>query len=96
MGSLQGHLMPGTFILCFGFWWTYSLFDHYFTYLVETTVTRSDDRFKSQSAYSAAEGWLKIVFTLMGISIEFITALDDELRFAHMGQHNAYRCLIKN
>ncbi|KAB7501485.1 Transmembrane protein 45B [Armadillidium nasatum] len=35
MGSLSGHILPGSFFLLFGLWWSWSVFHKYFLSLKE-------------------------------------------------------------
>ncbi|CAG2114123.1 unnamed protein product [Medioppia subpectinata] len=85
MGSLAGHLLPGSFFLCFGFWWTYALFERYFKVLVDSTLSKTPKQFNCSASYSKIEGFIKIISAIIGITCEFVTALDKNYRFVNMG-----------
>ncbi|CAG2169198.1 unnamed protein product, partial [Oppiella nova] len=70
MGSLEGHLLPGTFFIVFGFWWTYALFDRYFKILVDSTLTKIPKDFECTASYSRIEGIVKIISSIIVINID--------------------------
>ncbi|CAG2169199.1 unnamed protein product [Oppiella nova] len=85
MGSLEGHLLPGTFFIVFGFWWTYALFDRYFKVLVDSTLTKIPKDFECTASYSRIEGFVKIISSIIGIVCEYWTALDKNYEFVNIG-----------
>ncbi|XP_054159615.1 transmembrane protein 45B-like [Oppia nitens] len=95
MGSFEGHLLPGTFFLLFGIWWTVVIFDRYFRSLVNSALTKRSQVFKCRTSYTKYESYIKIISTIIGIVLEYWTALDKNYRFTHTGIielmiHNGY------
>ncbi|XP_071540843.1 transmembrane protein 45B-like [Panulirus ornatus] len=93
MGSFLGHLVPGTFFIVFGAWFTYRVFLRYFTCqrAVGTLGETCRSRYRNTSSFRCPcwptlplEGLLKIVAAVVGMTGEFVTAFDDG-RFTHIG-----------
>ena len=101
MGSLIGHVVPGSFFGLFAIWWSYVVLKRYF----ECRLTRQPFRSEMISpayGYSArgslkaarssprvcppGETALKLVSIFIGFLGEYFTALDDNGRFAEI--HN--------
>ena len=96
MGTLLGHLLPGSFFLIFAFWWTIQIFRRYYQSLV-----KGGDRFVSSATFPCSclcgklrywecEGFMKLFFTTVGLIGEIVTGFDENGKFAYMGnaQHS--------
>ena len=95
MGTLLGHLIPGTFFIAISLWWMVSIFKRYFKYKLNPKALR----YKNTATFSSQrwrqyplEAILKLVASITGIIGETITGFDDNWRFVNLmpnGQHIA-------
>ncbi|XP_013419193.1 transmembrane protein 45B [Lingula anatina] len=97
MGNFKGHILPGSFFIAFGIWWTINIWVNYF---------RAQDRkkkrpFQCRLIYPVAsnctrlkcchsgsicwEGIVKVVVTGIGIVGEFSYGYDAKLHYVHAG-----------
>ncbi len=90
MGSFGGHALPGSFFIVFAVWWTVKIFCRYYK-----SLTVGGLPFKSSMTFKCSclcgrlkhwevEGALKVFFTVVGGTIELITAYKDG-KFTHIG-----------
>jgi hypothetical protein len=74
MGSLGGHLIPGSFFILFSMWWSYIASIRYFqsklrsTFNKEFCVSLPFCRIRRLPV----ESYFKLIFSLMGVSLEFL------------------------
>ncbi|XP_045604475.1 transmembrane protein 45B [Procambarus clarkii] len=86
MGTLVGHLVPGTFFMLFGAWFTYRVYLRYFTCLRAEAVLGDKHRARYRNTASfrcgccphlPLEGILKIAAAAVGMTGEFATAFEE-------------------
>lgn len=82
MGSFQGHVLPGSFFVIFGVWWTVQIFRRYFRSLrrqngkgipFQATVTFPCDCLCGRLKDLEVEGFVKVFFTFVGFVGEMVT-----------------------
>lgn len=83
MGSLGGHLIPGSFFIIFSIWWSYVTSIRYFQLKLSSLSNNKTKKYQSTVTMPCIcmpcsklrrlpiESYLKLVFTLIGIVIEF-------------------------
>ena len=90
MGTFAGHALPGSFFLVFAIWWTVQIFRRYFR-----SLQKNGAPYKSTATFQSSclcgrlknfeiEGCVKIFFTLVGFTLEIITAHKNG-KFVHFG-----------
>ncbi len=90
MGTLMGHIIPGSFFLAFAIWWTIQHSRRYYA-----SLQRAGSKYKSSVTFPCSclpgklkdlevEGILKILLCAVGIAGETITGFADG-HFAYMG-----------
>ena len=96
MGSFGGHALPGSFFIVFALSWFFDTLRHYYRSKVSqrphrrytSTVTSVCFHGNNSSAFSFQsipwEGIIKIVFTLIGFTLEIITGFKHG-QFVHIG-----------
>ena len=90
MGSLMGHLAPGTFFILFALWWIYSIFRKYYTAKYDPKSNRYENTatFLSQRWPNIPlEGYLKLLASITGVIGETITGfkwVDNQWKFANV------------
>ncbi|XP_076059222.1 transmembrane protein 45B-like [Oratosquilla oratoria] len=93
MGSFLGHVVPGLFFTLFSLWSTCQVFKRYFV-CQKAAATTGDGKGRSKYRNTAthtstcvpnvpAEGLLKVVATVIGMTGEFVTAFENG-KFAHI------------
>lgn len=94
MGSLVGHVVPGTAFGALAIWWTINFFLRYFETLFRRgpAVTPIRGRPVYSESGSNCPPWetlIRLVCVLAGMSGEYMTALDEQGNFVsiHNGQH---------
>lgn len=95
MGSFGGHALPGSFFIVFGIWWTFQIFNRYFTCKRKNIKFTATPTFPCSCLCGRFGRWpiepcVKIFFTAVGGSIEVITGYDFKERVFNTlgnGQH---------
>ena len=104
MGSLLGHIVPGLAFLAVSLWWTFEFLIKYHesrllrrpAYFHYSHPGRIRQQQRSQQKHHQQylcfppwESMVKLVMISIGITGEFVTALDDQWHFKslHNGQH---------
>jgi len=82
----MGHILPGSFFICFSLWWAFKVLDRYFL-----SRTKMGAPYRNTVWFPCAcapgiplESFLKIFFVAVGATGEFVTAFTDG-RFANLG-----------
>lgn len=93
MGSLLGHLLPGTFFISFSLWWIVSIFCKYFNSKLEPSQ-KSAERYENTATFKSMkwphvplEAFLKLLAAIIGIIAETVTGfkwIDNEWKFANI------------
>ncbi|EFX83394.1 hypothetical protein DAPPUDRAFT_301897 [Daphnia pulex] len=80
MGTLLGHMLPGTFFILFAVWWLVSITRRYY----RSRISRHGEEYRSSTMYLSSclprvpiEGILKIVATSIGIAGETATGFEN-------------------
>jgi hypothetical protein len=86
MGTLMGHILPGSFFICFSIWWTFNIFDRYFKSRTKLgTPYRNTVWFQCACAPGIPfESMIKIFFVTIGATGECYTAFHNGV-FTNMG-----------
>ena len=90
MGTLLGHLLPGSFFISFSLWWMVSIFRKYFTSKLDpkSQMFECTASFTSQKWPSVPlEAYVKLLATIAGIVGETITGfkwVDHQWKFANL------------
>ena len=90
MGTLFGHLLPGSFFISFSLWWMVSIFRKYFTSLSDPKCPRYENTaiFVSQKLPNfPIEAYVKLLATIAGIIGETVTGfkwVDNQWKFANL------------
>ena len=90
MGSLLGHLVPGTFFISFSLWWMVSIFRKYFISKLDPSQKRYENTatFKSKRwPHVPLEAYIKLVCAIAGIIGETVTGfkwIDNQWQFANI------------
>jgi len=79
MGTLMGHIIPGTFFIGLSLWWFYSILHRYYS----CRITRPEGTYRNSATFPVAslprvhvEGIIKVVGAVIGISGEVGTGFD--------------------
>ncbi|KAI9552099.1 hypothetical protein GHT06_022436 [Daphnia sinensis] len=87
MGTLLGHMLPGSFFILFAIWWLISISRRYY----RSRLSRHGEDYRSSTMYTSSclprvpiEGILKIVATSIGIIGETATGFENG-RWTHWG-----------
>ena len=90
MGTLIGHLLPGTFFISFSIWWMVSIFRKYFSSKMDLKSQRYENTatFTSQKCPNIPiEAYIKLLATIAGIIGETVTGfkwVDNQWKFANL------------
>ena len=94
MGTFGGHALPGSFFIVYAIWWAFHIFNRYFR-----SMTKGGLPFKSTATFPCLclcgrlktwemEGAVKIFFSVVGFTLEIITAFKDgKFTYLGNGQH---------
>ncbi|XP_065582958.1 transmembrane protein 45B-like [Artemia franciscana] len=90
MGTLLGHVLPGTFFIGFSFWWTWAIFQRY-TLWHKKKQTKHSMCYRNSASYHCfffqnlpIEGIVKLMAITIGILGETITGFENG-QFVHYG-----------
>ncbi|XP_040571257.1 transmembrane protein 45B isoform X2 [Lepeophtheirus salmonis] len=100
MGTLLGHVLPGTFFFIFGCIGLFDGFKRYFHAAIRgkngyssRTCTKYRYRDRKTNMYKniPLESWIKLFASLIGIAGEIVTGLSPE---GELGAHNSQHCVM--
>ena len=90
MGTLTGHLLPGSFCISFSLWWMVSIFRKYFTSRSDPKYPRYENTatFMSQKLPNfPVEAYVKLLATIAGIVGDTVTGfkwIDNQWKFVNV------------
>ena len=90
MGTFMGHVLPGSFFLFFGIWWTIQISARYYRckYSPKGPAYRSTVTFLVPTRCCGdwqMEGYAKLLLCSFGLVMEIITGFNSSGSFAYMG-----------
>ena len=86
MGTLVGHIVPGTFFICFSLWWAIAIFRRYFHSALNPSAPayKSTATFTSRHADVPVEPLLKLLACIIGIIGEAVTGFDNDWNYSNI------------
>jgi hypothetical protein len=94
MGNFGGHALPGSFFILFSLWWTICIFQRYYRaryrggQVYISTMTFPCNCLCGRLRNYEVEGFVKILFTSIGFTLEIITGfVDGKFVWLGNGQH---------
>ncbi|KAK3103415.1 hypothetical protein FSP39_019039 [Pinctada imbricata] len=93
MGTFGGHALPGSFFIIFALWWTIQMFYQHFLSIRRKSQFRSTVTYPPSCLCGKVRKWpieaiVKLVFVLVGFSLEIITgSINGKFFVLGNGQH---------